>query len=125
MPGNGQNYRPFSHHDVFSLAYDLEPSFLKRCNRSLMRNPRYFGQTLDSHFGELKVEIAFRRPGNFEVFANRALDVLNRLGFGSALRPTSGQSWTLHRVPLFRFDEDDRIPHAPSVAFGPFPAGIE
>jgi len=111
MPWDGHDAPAVGHDDVLALPRNLETGLLKRPNSPKVGYPAYLGHALrgDLHFPQ--VLPACQLLGNFEVFADRILDVGQSLLLRGALRPAPGQTGARDAVPLFGSHQSNWVLH--------------
>lgn len=96
VPRNGEDPRAVGHNDVLALADNDEADFLERADRVEVVDAVDLGQELNGHVDFANLFAAKPFLDRAEILANGVLDVLDRFGFGSALRPAPGQPGDRH-----------------------------
>jgi hypothetical protein len=101
VPWDGHYPPAVGHHDVLTLPRYVEANLFDCANGPEVRDPGYLRYALggDLHFPHIL--LTGQLSSDFDVFANRALNVRQSLVFSGALRPASGETRAGDAVPLF------------------------
>ena len=109
MPRDRNNAAPIAHHDVFSLADDLETYFLERSNGALVRDTGNCHRlSPEDNFPFLSVTAEFISHG--EVLVNGIADIVESLSFGLTLRGTAMKARHPHTEPFICVEQRNCVP---------------
>jgi len=98
------------HHDVpGAFPHHCIPRFFQSPYRAKVRYSRQLRHRLDRDFHFSHVRFLERVPYRPEILSNGVPNVLERLGFGRALRPTTRQSRTGGGEAFFRHEQSDSV----------------
>lgn len=84
---------------------------VERLDCPKVRDPGYLRHPLRRDFHFPQILLTGQLPGDFDVFADRLLDVCQSLRFSGALRPAAGQAGTRNAVPLFGWHQSNWVLH--------------
>ena len=107
MPWDGHDPPAVGHDDVLALPRDLKAGLLKRPNSPKVGDPRYLRHALRRDFHFPQVLPAGQFLGDFEVFANRVLNVRQSFFFSGALRPAAGKAKARNAVSLLGWHQSN------------------
>ena len=106
-----ENAAPVTHHNVLPLADDLETGLSQSTNGPKVINAGQLRHDLSWNFDLAYLRAFGNLDGCLKVFANRILNVFERLAFGFPLGPATGKTRTRHAVSFFRFPKSNLVFH--------------
>jgi hypothetical protein len=109
--GDGQDPPAVGHDDVLALPGDVEPSLLERPHGPKVTDPGYLRHALRRDFYFPQILLTGQLFGDFEVFANRVLNVRQSFLFSGALRPAPGEAGTIDAVALVGWHQRNWVLH--------------
>ena len=108
---NRKNAAPVTHHNVLPLADDLETGFFQSTNGPQMIDAGQLRHNSSWNFDLAHLRALGNPDGCLKVFANRVLNIFERLALGLPLGPATRKTRTRHAVSFFRFPKSNLVFH--------------